>query len=114
MSYPVNFPVPELTNILNVLKSGTVKDNLKSFAHDLWWCQGFAQSLIVGAPVQVLSQEERHLSLEDTIGELEKLLQQHENGDEVSAQVLSPLVYMLLKFAIEELLAVLTDYLGEE
>lgn len=113
MSYPAGFPVAELTNILGILKAGTVKENVKEFAHDLWWCQGFAQSLIIGAPVLVLSQEMRHLTLDETVTQLEKLLNQ-QGADDASAQALNPLFYMLLKFAIEELIAVFKDYLGEE
>lgn len=110
MSYPTSFPVRELTEIIGTIKAGTVKENIKPFAEDLWWCQGYAQSVLIGQPPQVLSQESRQLSVEEAVASLEQVLQQ-QSESEVSSQALNPAMLILLKFAIEQLIQILKDYL---
>ncbi len=110
MSYPTSFPVKELTDIIGYIKAGTVKENIKPFAEDLWWCQGYAQSVLIGQPPQVLSQESRQFTVEEAVSQLEQVLQQ-QSASEASAQALNPAMLLLLKFALEQLMQILKDYL---
>ena len=109
-AYPTAFPVAELTSIISTLKSGTVKENVKQFAEDIWWVQGYCQSVLIGTSPLVLTQESRDLSTEATVAVLEQLLAAQSEA-EASAQALNPAMYLLLKFAFEQLMALLKEYL---
>lgn len=109
-AYPTAFPVVELTSIINTVKSGSIKENIKPFAQDLWWVQGYVQSVLIGTPPLVLTQESRDLSTEQAVAILEQFVAD-QNGAEASAQALNPALYLLLKFALEQLMAILKDYL---
>jgi hypothetical protein len=44
--YPVDFPMAEVSNVINIVRSGQLADKKEEFAHDAWWVQGYAQSQV--------------------------------------------------------------------
>ena len=106
--YPTQFPIAELTNVINTIKNGQVKENLKIFAHDLWVLQGYAQANTIGNPIPVLTQ-----SMETPLETLEKILNIAQTPSP-QALSLNPFLIQLLKIAIQELMEALQDYIGSQ
>lgn len=50
-AYPSSLPVAEITTLVDIVKHGQVASRASEFALNLWWCQGFAQSQIIGVPI---------------------------------------------------------------
>jgi len=75
--YPVDFPLPELKNIINIVRNNEIAAKKEDFAHDVWWVQGYAQSKLVGAPPELVAQAAKAAKLEP-VALLEKIVADHE------------------------------------
>ena len=69
MSYPSSVPFSEIKTVLDIARSGNIKDNAASLAYNAWIVQGYAQKMVFGEPMMLLSAQ----SAADPIEVLEKL-----------------------------------------
>lgn len=106
-SYPVEFPLAEITNVVNIARSGEVKSRLPEFAQDLWWVQGYAQSAVIGNPAVLDSQDVES----DPVVVLEKIAKDYESGALTAQGVLDWRVVLL--WAIGEIQKLIEDYLQQ-
>lgn len=104
VEYPREFPITEIRNVVSAVRSGTVKDNLSDFAHDLWVLQGYAQYSIIGEGGPTLSIQS---APEDVcaVEELEKLA---DSEGSISAQSAIPWE-LILQWALKKLLEELSS-----
>ena len=61
VSYPDQLPLDEIKSVINIVKSGTVKENLPTLFHDAWVIQGYAQRMLVGDPDNFSLASSEHL-----------------------------------------------------
>lgn len=111
VNYPESFPLEETKDVINAVRSGTVKENLPSFAHDLWVVQGFAQKSLIGdsGPDFSLTSQAAPADF-DAVEELDKLVKQVES-DTPAAQLSVPW-QLILSWALKQLLDLLNDQMG--
>lgn len=116
MTYPSDFPLTDVKNIVTTAKAGTFKEDLKQFSKSVWNVQGYAQLHLIGEPgddpVVPAPQAALVGTPEDAIAALEQLVESHENGD-VSAQDLSEWAWMIT-WAMEQLLSLIKEYFWGE
>lgn len=111
VQYPEEFPLEEVKNIVNLLRNGAVRDNVATFAHDVWVTQGYGQRVLLGSPDPDFSLSTQSVPSEsDVVEALEKAAAQAEAGGP-SAQASIPWE-LIVRWALEELTKLLTDRLG--
>jgi hypothetical protein len=115
MTYPSDFPLTDVKNIVTTAKAGTFKEDLQQFAKSIWNVQGYAQLHLIGEPGSdpaPAPQTALAKTPEDAIAALEQLVESHENG-EVSAQDLSEWAWMIT-WAMEQLITLIKEYFWSE
>lgn len=50
MPYPSSIPFSEIRQVLDIAKSGNIKDSSALFAYNIWVVQGYAQNQLFGNP----------------------------------------------------------------
>jgi len=49
-TYPDNFPLTQLTDIVSAVRSGNIAENTSKIALDIWIVQGYGQRSLLGLP----------------------------------------------------------------
>lgn len=53
--YPTTLPMESVTNLIRIVRNGTIQSEIKEFAADIWNVQGYLQSIIPGTPDAVIN-----------------------------------------------------------
>ena len=85
MPYPSSIPFAEVRQILDIAKSGNLKDSAALLAYNIWIVQGYAQNQLFGNPPLLMKESAE--SDQDGLAVLEKLAASEDNID---AQVSIP------------------------
>ena len=48
--YPVDFPLENIRDIVNIVRSGDIKSQASTLAFNIWVVQGYGQKTFIGAP----------------------------------------------------------------
>jgi hypothetical protein len=95
--YPDEFPVAEITEVIEIVRNGQIEERKKELANDLWHIQGYIQGILIGHPelAEAMSAQADF----DAVAELEKLVEAHKNNV-VLTQAAVPWL-LLLKWAVK-------------
>jgi hypothetical protein len=94
MSYPDMIPFNEIKTVLEIMKSGNIKQNAANLAYNAWIIQGYAQKVAFGDPNMLLMQTQ---SAADPLAILEQIVA---SEGQLEAQ-LSVQWDVVLKYAIQ-------------
>lgn len=53
--YPSVMPIESVSNIIRIVREGTITAEVKDFANDIWTTQGYIQSVVIGNPLPVIN-----------------------------------------------------------
>lgn len=103
MQYPQTLPLAEIRTVLSTVKSGTIKENLPTFAHAAWVIQGYIQGTALGSTTETEAKTGEVTftlqSTENVVAILESLTDENT----VSAQASLPWA-AILRFILTQLL----------
>jgi len=100
-AYPSAFPLVEIKNVIDIVRSGDLISQKEALAHDAWVVQGYAQSMLIGAPTTAMSAQDAI----DPLEALEKAAAAAES-DTPTAQISIPWA-VIAKYVTELLLQIL-------
>lgn len=107
VQYPDLFPIESVKQIVTIVKSGTIKEQVSPFAFHVWVIQGYAQKQVLGTPdggASIMTTQ-KSASLESALSMLE-LLASDEPKTQASVDwsLILPYLFQLLKDVLDDLL----------
>lgn len=69
--YPQTIPSESIKNVISIIRSGEIADKKAELLHDLWYVQGYIQSVVFGDPGVVSTQSVADF---EAVATLEKLI----------------------------------------
>lgn len=55
VAYPVELPLGQITNLIRIIRNGTLQDEAKDFAIDAWNVTGYILNVTVGSPLPIIN-----------------------------------------------------------
>lgn len=100
--YPIDFPLQELQNIVNIVRNNEVATKKEDFAHDIWWVQGYAQRVLIGAPPEIIALKVQNEI--DPITVLEKIIDTNKPTTKAQGVIDNIPWKEFLKWALQQLI----------
>jgi len=104
-------------NVINLIRSGGAKDHAAELAHDIWVCQGYVQSVILGSGGVVTQAvgcdhcDDENCTDEQACDHLEKLCASG-GPDAIATQSIDAIPWqMLLNWLVQKLMELIQGYL---